>query len=82
MGRMSYELFSPAWPNMEVFAHYKNLPKYVVSTTLTEDDLVSDWGPTTDLRRWTMSRHSRSRRAARSSSTAASPSITPWLTLA
>lgn len=50
MGRMSYELFSPVWPNMDDFAYYKNLPKYVVSTTLTEDDLVSDWGPTTILR--------------------------------
>jgi len=50
MGRKSYEMFSPVWPNMEDFAHYKNQPKYVVSTTLTEDDLVSDWGPTTILR--------------------------------
>jgi dihydrofolate reductase len=50
MGRKGYELFSPVWPNMEDFAHYKNLPKYVVSTTLTDDDLVSDWGPTTILR--------------------------------
>ncbi len=50
MGRKSYELFSPIWPNMEDFAHYKNLPKYVVSTTLTDDGLVSDWGPTTILR--------------------------------
>ena len=50
MGRKSYELFSPVWPNMEEFAHYNNLPKYVVSTTLTDDDLVSDWGPTTILR--------------------------------
>ena len=50
MGRKSYELFSPVWPNMEDFAQYKNLPKYVVSTTLTDDDLVSDWGPTTILR--------------------------------
>ena len=49
MGRKSYELFSPVWPNMEDFAQYKNLPKYVVSTTLTDDDLVSDWGPTTIL---------------------------------
>lgn len=47
MGRASYELFSPIWPQMEDFAHYKDLPKYVVSTTLREDDLVSDWGPTT-----------------------------------
>jgi dihydrofolate reductase len=50
MGRKSYELFSPVWPNMEDFAHYKDLPKYVVSTTLSDDDLVSDWGPTTILR--------------------------------
>ena len=35
---------------MDDFAHYKDLPKYVVSTTMTEDDLVSDWGPTTILR--------------------------------
>ena len=50
MGRRSYELFSPAWPGMADFAHYKGLPKYVVSTTLADDDLVSDWGPTMILR--------------------------------
>ena len=50
MGRKSYELFSPVWPAMEDFAHYKDLPKYVVSTTLADEDLVSDWGPTTILR--------------------------------
>ena len=31
-------------------AYYKDLPKYVVSTTLTDDELVSDWGQTTILR--------------------------------
>ena len=50
LGRKSYELFSPVWPTMEDFSHYKTLPKYVVSTTLTDEDLVSDWGPTTILR--------------------------------
>ena len=50
LGRKSYELFSPVWPGMKEFAHYKDLPKYVVSTTLTEGALVSDWGPTTILR--------------------------------
>jgi dihydrofolate reductase len=50
LGRKSYELFAPVWPGMEDFAHYKDLPKYVVSTTLTDDDLVDDWGPTTVLR--------------------------------
>jgi dihydrofolate reductase len=50
LGRTSYELFSPVWPGMADFAHYKGLPKYVVSTTLADDDLVSDWGPTTILR--------------------------------
>ncbi|MGW5278383.1 dihydrofolate reductase family protein [Streptomyces collinus] len=50
MGRVSYEAFSPVWPAMEEFADYKVMPKYVVSTTLTEDDLVTDWGDTTILR--------------------------------
>ncbi|MER5949405.1 dihydrofolate reductase family protein [Streptomyces sp. NPDC001904] len=50
LGRASYEAFSPVWPAMEEFGDYKDLPKYVVSTTLTEDALVSDWGPTTILR--------------------------------
>ncbi|AQU67902.1 dihydrofolate reductase family protein [Streptomyces niveus] len=50
MGRVSYEAFSPVWPDMEEFAHYKTVPKYVVSTTLTEDKLVPNWGETTILR--------------------------------
>ncbi|WP_458687613.1 dihydrofolate reductase family protein [Nocardia tengchongensis] len=50
LGRTSYEAFSPVWPDMEDFAGYKVMPKYVVSTTLTEDDLVSNWGETTILR--------------------------------
>ncbi|MFC5185770.1 dihydrofolate reductase family protein [Actinomadura harenae] len=50
MGRTSYEAFREVWPGMEEFARYKTLPKYVVSTTLTEDDLVDDWGDTTILR--------------------------------
>ncbi|GAA4001513.1 dihydrofolate reductase family protein [Streptomyces marokkonensis] len=50
MGRTSYEAFSPVWPDMEDFADYKVMPKYVVSTTLTGDDLVSNWGETTILR--------------------------------
>ncbi|MFF1356262.1 dihydrofolate reductase family protein [Streptomyces sp. NPDC058297] len=50
MGRVSYEAFSPVWPGMEEFAQYKAMPKYVVSTTITEDDLVADWGETTILR--------------------------------
>lgn len=50
MGRASYEAFSPVWPDMDEFAHYKTLPKYVVSTTLTDDKLVSNWGETAILR--------------------------------
>ncbi|MFJ4010058.1 dihydrofolate reductase family protein [Streptomyces sp. NPDC090026] len=50
LGRTSYEAFSPVWPGMEEFAGYKVMPKYVVSTTLAEDDLVSNWGETTILR--------------------------------
>ncbi|MXG28118.1 deaminase [Streptomyces sp. YIM 132580] len=50
MGRTSYEAFSAVWPGMEEFARYKVMPKYVVSTTLQEDDLVSGWGDATILR--------------------------------
>ncbi|MDX3525427.1 dihydrofolate reductase family protein [Streptomyces sp. ID05-39B] len=50
LGRTSYQAFSPVWPDMEDFADYKVMPKYVVSTTLTEDDLVTNWGETTILR--------------------------------
>ncbi|MEU3459270.1 dihydrofolate reductase family protein [Streptomyces sp. NPDC006733] len=50
LGRVSYESFSPVWPDMEDFAEYKVMPKYVVSTTLAEDDLVANWGETTILR--------------------------------
>ena len=50
MGRVSYEAFSPVWPGMEEFADYKVMPKYVVSTTLGDGDLVSNWGDTTILR--------------------------------
>jgi len=41
MGRVSYEEFAPIWPSMtEQFAGYNAMPKYVVSTTLTE----APWG--------------------------------------
>ncbi|MGP3926129.1 dihydrofolate reductase family protein [Streptomyces sp. 8N616] len=49
-GRTSYEAFSPVWPGMEEFADYKPMPKYVVSSTLSEDDLVDGWGENTILR--------------------------------
>jgi dihydrofolate reductase len=50
LGRVSDEAFSPVWPAMAEFADYKVMPKYVVSTTLGEEALVDDWGPTTVLR--------------------------------
>lgn len=50
LGRVSYQAFAPVWPHLEDFATYKTLPKFVVSTTLTEDDLVDDWGETAILR--------------------------------
>lgn len=51
LGRVSYEAFAPVWPTMtEEFAGYNAMPKYVVSTTLSEDDLVDNWGETTILR--------------------------------
>jgi len=51
MGRVSYQAFSPVWPGMTAeFAGYNAMPKYVVSTTLQDEDLVSTWGETTILR--------------------------------
>jgi dihydrofolate reductase len=51
MGRVSYQAFSPVWPTMtEDFAGYNAMPKYVVSSTLGEGDLVDNWGETTILR--------------------------------
>ncbi len=51
MGRVSYEVFAPVWPTMvEEFAGYNAMPKYVVSSTLRDANLVSDWGETTILR--------------------------------
>lgn len=47
LGRHSYEEFAPVWPTMEEFTEYNAMPRYVVSSTLTEDD--SRW-PATILR--------------------------------
>ncbi|MFK3982341.1 dihydrofolate reductase family protein [Micromonospora sp. NPDC050397] len=49
-GRTSYQAFSPVWPDMADFASVKEIPKYVVSTSLGEDALVDNWGDTTILR--------------------------------
>jgi dihydrofolate reductase len=49
-GRRSYEAFAPTWRESQDHAAYKDLPKYVVSSTISEDALVDGWGPTTILR--------------------------------
>lgn len=49
-GRRSYEAFAPFWRDSDDHASYKDLPKYVVSSSLEESDLVEGWGPTTILR--------------------------------
>ncbi|MEU6019861.1 dihydrofolate reductase family protein [Micromonospora sp. NPDC048871] len=46
IGRVSYDEFAPVWPTMEEFAAYNAMPKYVVSTTLTDPR----WHNTTVLR--------------------------------
>ncbi|MEV6104203.1 dihydrofolate reductase family protein [Streptomyces sp. NPDC051940] len=50
LGRVSYQDLSPVWPGMAEFAGYKAMPKYVVSSSLTQDALAEDWGETTILR--------------------------------
>lgn len=38
LGRTSYEAFAPVWPDMDDFADYNAMPRYVVSTTLESED--------------------------------------------
>jgi dihydrofolate reductase len=47
LGRRSYQEFAPVWPTMEEFAGYNAMPRYVVSTTLAQED--ARW-PATVLR--------------------------------
>ena len=47
LGRRSYEIFAPVWPQMEEFAGYNAMPKYVVSTT---DPDILLWKDTSVLR--------------------------------
>jgi dihydrofolate reductase len=49
-GRRSYEAFAAVWPGSEDHANYRELPKYVVSSTLPSEAVVDGWGPTTILR--------------------------------
>src|ERR1044072_8339158 len=49
-GRRSYDAFKAVWPGSEDHANYKELPQYVVSTTLSDDAIVEGWGTTTILR--------------------------------
>jgi dihydrofolate reductase len=46
IGRVSYEEFAPVWPSMAEFERYNAMPKYVVSTTLSDPT----WHNTTVLR--------------------------------
>jgi dihydrofolate reductase len=51
LGKVSYDLFAPVWPSMtEEFPRYNAMPKYVVSSTLQQEDLVDNWGDITILR--------------------------------
>ncbi|MDO5507500.1 MAG: dihydrofolate reductase family protein [Corynebacterium casei] len=47
LGRTSYQAFAPVWPQMEDFARYNAMPRFVVSTSLDTDD--EHW-PATILR--------------------------------
>jgi dihydrofolate reductase len=49
-GRRSYEVFAPVWRVSDDHASYRDLPKYVLSSTLSDDALLDGWGPTTILR--------------------------------
>ena len=49
-GRRSYEACAPTWRDSQDHAAYKELPKYVVSTSLADDAVIDGWGPITILR--------------------------------
>lgn len=49
-GKRSYAAFAPVWSTSPDHAAYQDLPKYVVSSSVTEADLVDNWGQTTILR--------------------------------
>ncbi|WP_411731260.1 dihydrofolate reductase family protein [Paeniglutamicibacter sp.] len=49
-GRRSYDAFSEFWPTSEDHAAYQDLPKYVVSSTLSEEAVIKGWGDITILR--------------------------------
>ena len=49
-GRRSYEAFASVWPDSEDHVSYRDLPKYVVSSSIDPSTLVSGWGDTTILR--------------------------------
>ncbi|MHA7238322.1 dihydrofolate reductase family protein [Arthrobacter sp. TMS1-12-1] len=49
-GRRSYEAFAPIWPGSEDHAGYRDLPKYVVSSTLGRESVVEGWGAIEILR--------------------------------
>ncbi len=38
LGRRTYDEFAPVWPDMEDFATYNAMPKYVVSSTLQDPE--------------------------------------------
>ncbi len=49
-GRRSYDAFASVWPGSEDHVAYRDLPKYVVSSTIPDSDLVDGWGQQTILR--------------------------------
>jgi len=49
-GRRSYESFASVWRDSEDHAAYRDLPKYVVSSTIADVALVDGWGETSVLR--------------------------------
>lgn len=49
-GKRSYAAFAPIWSTSADHAAYQDLPKYVVSSSLAEAELVDNWGQITILR--------------------------------
>jgi hypothetical protein len=70
-GRRSYEAFGPVWRGSEDHAAYKELPKYAVSTTLSDAALLGGWVRRQSCAQPRTSLPSSRAKAAQSSSTGA-----------
>lgn len=50
VGKRSYDAFAPVWPGSPDLASYRDLPKYVVSSSMRSSEVIDGWGDIEILR--------------------------------